>query len=175
MISVTFPLPLVSTPNRREHWGTRARRARLHRLATALALSTHAAPLRELPRPCQVRLVRIARRRLDDDNLVAAFKAVRDEVARILKHDDASPDIVWAYDQQHADTTMHFVRIEIGAPEEFFARDTCARPRNVYTSRPTDGGNRRHPPASPSTGDACSGRTAKAPRASRRAVHTERG
>lgn len=98
----TLPLELPSLPNRREHWATRARRARKHR-AAALVVRQH-------PLPCAVRIIRIGPRRLDDDNLVASAKHLRDGIADRLGVDDADSRVVWEYAQEIG---PYAVRIEI--------------------------------------------------------------
>lgn len=92
MITLVLPLRIVSTPNLREHWGARARRARTHRRA-ALAVPRH-------PLPCVVHLTRIAPRELDTDNLVAAFKALRDGIADRLGIADDDERVTWLYAQR---------------------------------------------------------------------------
>lgn len=52
------------------------------------------------PMPLFVSLVRIGPVRLDDDNLRAACKYVRDEIARIVGVDDGSPLYTWDYKQR---------------------------------------------------------------------------
>jgi len=90
-MTVDLPLRLSSTPNLREHWATRARRVRRER-AAALAVPKH-------PLPCVVTLTRHGPRLLDDDNVVGAFKALRDGIADRLGVDDADTRVAWRYEQ----------------------------------------------------------------------------
>ncbi len=63
-----------------------------------------------------IRLTRIGPRPLDDDNLAAALKAVRDGVADGLGFpDDADPALHWVYNQR-ARGGKYGVRIQIGSP-----------------------------------------------------------
>jgi hypothetical protein len=82
----------------REHHHTRARRVKRERYAVGMVLN----PLPRPALPCVVVLVRHSpgTTELDDDNLRGALKAVRDEVARWLKVDDADPMVQWVYHQR---------------------------------------------------------------------------
>ena len=100
-----LPLRIESTLNKREHWGKRAQRTKLHRFAS-IAVQPH-------PLPCVVRLIRIAPRKLDDDNNAAGFKALRDGIAKRLGVDDADPRVRWEYDQERGRAKEYAVRIEI--------------------------------------------------------------
>lgn len=91
--SATLPLRIVSVANCREHWAVKAKRTKAHRLA-ALALSVSGFPL-----PCVVWLTRLAPRKLDDDNLVAAFKALRDGIADRLGVADNDERVTFRYAQ----------------------------------------------------------------------------
>jgi len=50
--------------------------------------------------PVTVTLTRVGPRRLDDDNLAAAFKFMRDTIAAFLGLDDGSPLYIWRYAQR---------------------------------------------------------------------------
>jgi hypothetical protein len=105
VIAYDLPLRIESTLNRREHWAKRAQRTKLHRFA-ALAVQPH-------PLPCVVRMIRIAPRKLDDDNNIAGFKALRDGIAKRLGVDDADPRVKWEYDQERGRAKEYAVRVEI--------------------------------------------------------------
>lgn len=116
MISVTIPMRLPSASNLREHWSARARRVKAQRAATTLMLK---ASQRDYfweyfdwfhLDTATVALIRVAPRKLDDDNLRGAFKAVRDSVAAYFGVDDADPRIEWRYGQEKGEAC---VRIEI--------------------------------------------------------------
>jgi hypothetical protein len=49
----------------------------------------------------RVHLVAVLRRELDDDNLVASFKCLRDHIASELGIDDADKRVEWKYHQLH--------------------------------------------------------------------------
>jgi hypothetical protein len=69
-----------------------------------------------LPYPCTVKLIRMGKRNLDDDNLISGFKYIRDEVASLIKpglargRADDDPKIRWEYDQ--VKSKMNACRIE---------------------------------------------------------------
>ena len=106
-VTYTLPLRLVSAPNVREHWATRARRVKAERGAVAWVLGNHPRP----SLPVVVTLTRIAPRSLDDDNLRGAFKAPRDQVAKWLSVDDADPRVTWAYGQRRGRAKEYGVEI----------------------------------------------------------------
>lgn len=104
LVRVAFALRLRSLANLRfGHWGPRARLVREHRQAAALILEPKikALALRE-PDALTIGLLRIAPRKLDSDNLAAAFKGVRDGVADALGVDDGDERISWLYEQRRA-------------------------------------------------------------------------
>lgn len=106
---VPIPLETVSEANARGHWSHRHRRAREQRAAVLLVLRSRVG-VRPPPMPLRVRLVRTSPRRLDDDNLRGALKAVRDGVADYLGIDDRAD--IWDYGQEHGPLG---VRIELHA------------------------------------------------------------
>ena len=60
----------------------------------------------------RIGLVRVAPRRLDDDNLAAACKALRDGIAEALGVDDGSPTLRWSYGQEQGRPSAVRVTIE---------------------------------------------------------------
>jgi hypothetical protein len=109
-VAVEVPIR-VESPNRLhdEHPGSRARRVRAERAAVREALAGSRAP----PAPWRVRLIRLAPRRLDDDNATASMKALRDEVAAWLGVDDRDPRVRFVVEQERA--KGYAVRIEVGS------------------------------------------------------------
>ena len=82
---IVVPIRTVPGLNAREHYTVRAKRVRKEREAVAWTLKAACRP----PTPCSVRLTRLAPSGgVDDDNLVGALKAVRDEIAAWLGIDD---------------------------------------------------------------------------------------
>lgn len=106
-VYVELPLRIESVANRREHWAAKARRTKAHRLA-ALAVPEH-------PLPCVVTLIRVAPRKLDDDNLASGFKALRDGIADRLGVDDADPRVTWKYGQVRGKAKEYAARVKIEA------------------------------------------------------------
>ncbi len=88
-------LRLVSEANQRGSWHRGAGRAARQRSVVALRLRR----MKPIAPPCEVRVIRIAPRALDDDNLARACKAVRDEVARWLGVDDGDTRVSWRVGQ----------------------------------------------------------------------------
>lgn len=102
---IELPLRIESCANKREHWATRARRTKAHRLA-ALAVPIH-------PLPCIVTLTRVAPRKLDDDNLASGFKALRDGIADRFGVDDGDPRIRFKYDQVRGKAKEYAARVHV--------------------------------------------------------------
>lgn len=94
-------------PNAREHWAARARRVKAEREIAAASALAQLGPdgIRALRRTAKTRgldvlITREGGRRMDDDNLAAALKAVRDGIADALRVDDGSTSVRWHYAQQ---------------------------------------------------------------------------
>ena len=104
-------LRLVSEANQRGSWHRGARRASSQRDVVALVLRRH----RPVAPPCEVRVVRVAPRDLDDDNLARACKAVRDEVSRWLGVDDRDRRVTWRVGQIKGRVRQYAVRIVVRA------------------------------------------------------------
>jgi hypothetical protein len=111
-MNFTFEVPIrvASTANLREHWAAKAKRVDAQKRATSTLF-----PRLKLRTLLVVRLVRVAPRELDDDNLRSALKSVRDGVALRLGIDDRSPLVVWDYAQEKGKPGQHAVRITVEA------------------------------------------------------------
>lgn len=108
--SIYLPIRTVSLANQREHWAKRSKRARKERQASYLVTSG------KLPAPpCVVKLVRVAPRELDDDNLRGSMKSIRDGIADRLGIDDRDPLVAWEYAQQRGKPKEYAVLIEARA------------------------------------------------------------
>ncbi len=117
-IRFVVPVKAPSLTNQREHHAVRHKRTDAQRSATRRRWPGYeGGPL------LVVRLTRTAPRRLDDDNVQAALKSVRDEVAALLRVDDASPLVRWEYGQEQGPEDA--VRVEVSwgsAPEAVLGR-----------------------------------------------------
>lgn len=111
-IECTVPIRTVSIANRREHWAVRLHRTRRERAAVSLALRPLLTGVPTTP-PALVRLTRIAPRRLDDDNLAAALKSIRDQVASELGISDGPGGPEWQVAQERGGVRSYAVRLEI--------------------------------------------------------------
>lgn len=113
MNSTVIPIRIESTPNLREHWAQRAKRAGKHKADVHVAMRAAKMPYAV---PCVVTLTRIAPRTLDGDNLQAGCKAARDAVALYLAVDDADPRVEWRYGQEKGGPKEYALRVSINAP-----------------------------------------------------------
>jgi hypothetical protein len=104
-----------SEANVRQHWATKARRAKKQRQRVDLAwLSVYRTFDKMREKPVAVLLTRVAPRELDDDNLRGALKAVRDQVTvRLGFKNDRDPRLVWNYAQRHGAVREYAVEIEL--------------------------------------------------------------
>jgi len=109
-VKVIVPIRIESTPNLRESWRARSKRAGKHKHDTYFALKAARA---SYLLPCVVTMTRIAPRTLDGDNNVAGLKNARDGVALWLNVDDADPRIEWAYGQRRGQPKEYALEIEI--------------------------------------------------------------
>lgn len=106
MVAVCVPVRIVSVMNEREHWSTRYRRAHNQREAARWALSKHKAP--PVGTSVRIAIERVAPRELDDDNLAAGCKAVRDGVSDWLHVDDGSRSLSWSYKQRRGNKPRQY-------------------------------------------------------------------
>ena len=108
MIDVSIPgLRLVSEANARGSWHGGASRAAKQRRIVALVLRAQ----QPVAIPCNVRIVRVAPSRLDDDNLARAAKAVRDQLAEWLGVDDRDERVSWTVAQAKGGVREYAVRV----------------------------------------------------------------
>lgn len=95
---------LVNETNARENHFERSRRAKVQREGAKVRAmaALRRAGLFKLPEGARVHIeiVRIGVGRLDDDNLHASGKHVRDGIADALGIDDGSKRLSWDYDQR---------------------------------------------------------------------------
>lgn len=108
---VSVPVRTRSEANLREHWAKRARRVKKQRNAARMLV--RAAITSRPSGNLTVRLVRIAPRKLDSDNLASSLKAVRDGVADALGIDDGDERIRWQYAQGKGRPGEYGVLVEI--------------------------------------------------------------
>ena len=114
LLVVNMPFRTVSEPNKREHWAKKHIGRGDLRPSVRMAMTAHAnAKGLKVSTPCTVRLTRIAPGTLDDDNLRAALKAVRDGVADWLETDDsATGGVAWLYAPQEM-SANYGIRVEV--------------------------------------------------------------
>ena len=76
-----FPdVRILSRANKTEHWAKRRKRESGQRFEVRI----HSRQIRQLSLPVAVRMTRFAPQAMDGDNLISAFKHIRDELANIL-------------------------------------------------------------------------------------------
>jgi hypothetical protein len=102
---------LLAGPNSRGHFMAKARRTKRERQAAHWLLLDAKRP----PLPVVVNMVRIAPRRVDeDDNLPGMFKAMRDGVADAYGiADNDKTKIRFTYEQERGKPYQYGVRIEV--------------------------------------------------------------
>lgn len=113
--SLELRLKTVNPLNKREHWATRAKRAKNERYVTGMWLKVRSAFTPFPALPATVTLTRLAPRVMDSDGLAASFKAVRDGVQDAYGVDDGSDLFRWEYRQEKSKT--YAVRIDIAGRE----------------------------------------------------------
>lgn len=104
-------LRLTNGANAREHWATKARRAKRER---GLILRALLASGVRVPRgPWLVEITRIAPRRMDSDGATIAAKHLRDGVADWLGVDDGADAVTFTVDQRKGEPREYAVRVVI--------------------------------------------------------------
>ncbi len=98
---VRFVVETRSEANLRDRWA-KVKRTQKARDATIEAFALALGSGQVLPEigPWYVRITRISRGKLDDDNKARALKAIQDSIAAMLKVDDGSPTVVWRREQR---------------------------------------------------------------------------
>lgn len=94
------------------HWSQRAKRAKEQRNIARMALTPKVSALK-VWQTCDVTITRVAPGTLDNDNLAASAKHVRDGVADALGIDDSDPWVRWRYAQLRGKRGEWAVRIEL--------------------------------------------------------------
>ena len=92
----TVPIELPSLTNERLHWRKMAKLKVFQKGTTTLFLRGVSVPTP----PVIVTITRVGPRRLDDDNLAAACKYVRDAIATHIGTDDGSDLYTWRCEQR---------------------------------------------------------------------------
>jgi hypothetical protein len=100
-ICIELPIETISEANTKEHWARKARRVKMQRSDTHNLCRASRGILNLIPESkLTIKLVRLAPKKLDSDNLVSSFKAIRDGIADWLKINDGSDRIEWLYSQE---------------------------------------------------------------------------
>lgn len=117
---ITIPIPLrTANPlnGSHQHWAVKARTRKQQRCTVCLVVGSflQGAGFTMLPQSAvRVTIARLAPSSgLDDDNLRAALKAVRDGVADALGVDDRDARVTWAYEQRRSKPRVWAVEIRI--------------------------------------------------------------
>lgn len=111
-----IPIRLLSESNVAEHWTSKSKRHRTQQLQVKAAMNGID---KEIKFPCMIILSRLSPRLLDDDNLVGAFKHIRDQVADCMipgkakGRADGDRRLMWEYHQEKSKEklvkiTLHF-------------------------------------------------------------------
>lgn len=110
----------VISPNVKTHWSKAYRNNKKH--ITSI-LWRYQIDKPHLILPATITLTRIAPRPYDYDNLVSAFKGIRDTIASLFFPDkppgfaDSSPDLTWEYTQQRGGVKENTIQITIQTKE----------------------------------------------------------
>jgi hypothetical protein len=108
-----IPIRLPSLANMRSQWEIVSEKKQ-QKLATFVALkkAQETEPIPSMP--LVVTITRIGPRKLDDDNLAAACKYVRDQIAKEVGVDDGSDQYTWMYKQRNGGSRGYYaVDVEI--------------------------------------------------------------
>lgn len=107
----------VSESNRSgEHWTKKKKRHDYQKIIVNASLHDYKAFIKL---PCSIKMIRIAPRKLDYDNLICSFKWIRDTIANALipglKTGRADDDtrLNWEYQQEKGKPKEYAIRLEI--------------------------------------------------------------
>jgi len=118
VISFTIPIKTVSEANNFDHW-TGKRNRKIHQNFFIDAFFNKHVSDSDIVFPCKVKMIRVAPRKLDDDNLRMLFKNTRDRISEKLipglakGRADGDERIAWDYGQEKGKPNYHAIRIEI--------------------------------------------------------------
>ncbi len=118
---IQTPKDLVKENNRRgEHWAVAKKRHDTQKLLIRTHMNYYL--FQEIPRPCIVTMTRIAPRMMDEDNLIQAFKWIKDELASIIIDEfkefkpgtcDNNKKIFWEWKQEKGHVRQYAIKIQI--------------------------------------------------------------
>lgn len=115
IIDWEIPMTIVSEANKTgEHWTSKRKRHQIQQWQIKALFRAYDRPI---DLPCKIVMTRLYARLLDDDNLVSAFKWIKDQVADCIipgqakGRADGDPRIKWEYDQQKS--PLKGMRLEI--------------------------------------------------------------
>ncbi len=102
-------LIVVSEANRREHWAQRRKRrlAQVEMLLAELWKKKHPGPAALV-----ITMTRQGGRKMDSDNLISGFKAIRDALSKWIGRDDGDESLTWNY-RQFPGKGMKGITIEV--------------------------------------------------------------
>jgi hypothetical protein len=111
--SWTIPVYTVSEANTNQHWAKKKKRTDLQKRWIWLIFKRDKP---DIKLPCLIKLIRIGKRKLDDDNLPVSVKILRDKIAdqiipgKAAGQADSDSRLSWEYAQEKGENS---VRIEI--------------------------------------------------------------
>lgn len=110
-VEVVLPIKTINPLNGSHgHWRVTSARRKRERGLAAMLVPAHSLP-------CVVTLTRLSSGTLDDDNVRAALKSVRDGIADKLGVADNDPRIQWRYAQEKTKRGVYGVRVRIEEAE----------------------------------------------------------
>lgn len=119
--SIDVRKDLIKENNRRgEHWSKAKKRHDTQKLLIRSQMNYYL--FEEIPRPCQVTMTRIAPRMMDEDNLIQAFKWIKDELASAIIDEfkefkagycDNDRRIAWKWTQEKGGVRQYAIKISI--------------------------------------------------------------
>lgn len=120
-LTLLLHIRTVSEANVHTHWRDRQHRAKTQR--SAMFYRCKATWGTAPPLPLTITLTRVSPRALDDDNLAASQKAIRDGVSDFLAgaygtSNDRQPGLVWHYAQRKGRPNEYGVEVTITPTEE---------------------------------------------------------
>lgn len=118
MFLVNVPIRIISEPNVPLHWAKRRKMHKSHETCVNTFFSRHI-DFSKIKLPIRFTLTRVGPRKLDDDNLIASLKHVRDHLTskvfpeKARGQGDGGTEIQWAYSQEKGPPKTYGLKIKL--------------------------------------------------------------
>lgn len=133
VVRARLPVHVEGTVNANRGWRGGASKSKAQREAVRAIIGTRIRCIEHPLTEYAVTFTRVAPGTLDDDNLVSAFKACRDEVAALMGRDDKpGSGVHWRYAQRKGPPRTYAIEIEV---RRLTPEDRCPHCHQIMIER----------------------------------------